>query len=508
MTDLSQPALEQVMNDNIKLHPPKFKNTYRHWMENVKDWCVSRQLWWGQRIPAFFYDGNKFVVAKNKELALELAQKENPNITISDLHQDEDVLDTWFSSALWPFSTLGWPEETSELKKFYPTSLLVTGFDIIFFWVARMIMMGLHVQNEVPFKDILIHGLVRDSKGRKMSKSLGNTIDPLELSENHGADALRFSLIEKASPGQDVPFDEEWTVAAKKFGNKVWNAAKFVHLYTDNSNNLKIDEIKCPENVWIITRFNKVLKEFDSLFKDYKVSDAYKVFYNFLWSDLFDWYFELSKNLIADDSNKLETSHVLRSVFLDSLKILNPAMPHITEEIWSSFDDTLLIDNVWPTAYKVDTKEVQEVETMKNIISQIRNFKVTYGLKNSQRIELHTSSNIEDWFKKQLELLTKCSIQAESDVFSKEQNLVIFQHQNFKFGLIPGDYIDIDVEKKKLTKKLSELNKTLEVSKSRLDNKKFVENAKSELIDQEKNNLAVVTQEIETISQTLNSLNG
>ena len=206
------------------------------------------------------------------------------------LVQDEDVLDTWFSSALWPFSTLGWPEETSELKKFYPTSLLVTGFDIIFFWVARMIMMGLHVQNEVPFKDILIHGLVRDSKGRKMSKSLGNTIDPLELSENHGADALRFSLIEKASPGQDVPFDEEWTVAAKKFGNKVWNAAKFVHLYTDNSNNLKIDEIKCPENVWIITRFNKVLKEFDSLFKDYKVSDAYKVFYNFLWSDLFDWF--------------------------------------------------------------------------------------------------------------------------------------------------------------------------------------------------------------------------
>ena len=502
--DIANDAIQAVETDAIKFIPKNWEKTYFEWMYNIQDWCISRQIWWGHRIPAWYdQEGNVYVGLSEKDVRV----KNNLSEEIV-LVQDEDVLDTWFSSALWPFSTLGWPEETSELKKFYPTSLLVTGFDIIFFWVARMIMMGLHVQNEVPFKDILIHGLVRDSKGRKMSKSLGNTIDPLELSENHGADALRFSLIEKASPGQDVPFDEEWTVAAKKFGNKVWNAAKFVHLYTDNSNNLKIDEIKCPENVWIITRFNKVLKEFDSLFKDYKVSEAYKVFYNFLWSDLFDWYFELSKNLTADDSNKLETSHVLKSVFLDSLKILNPAMPHITEEIWSSFDDTLLIDNVWPTLYEVDSKEVQDVETMKNIISQIRNFKVTYGLKNSQRIELHTSSNIEDWFIKQLEVLTKCSIQAESDVFSKEQNLVIFQHQNFKFGLIPGDYIDIDVEKKKLTKKLSELNKTLEVSKSRLDNKKFVENAKSELIDQEKNNLAVVTQEIETINQTLNSLNG
>ena len=502
--DIANDAIQAVETDAIKFIPKNWEKTYFEWMYNIQDWCISRQIWWGHRIPAWYdQEGNVYVGLSEKDVRVK-----NNLLEEIELVQDEDVLDTWFSSALWPFSTLGWPKETSELKKFYPTSLLVTGFDIIFFWVARMIMMGLHVQNEVPFKDILIHGLVRDSKGRKMSKSLGNTIDPLELSENHGADALRFSLIEKASPGQDVPFDEEWTVAAKKFGNKVWNAAKFVHLYTDNSNNLKTDEIKCPENVWIITRFNKVLKEFDSLFKDYKVSDAYKVFYNFLWSDLFDWYFELSKNLIADDSNKLETSYVLRSVFLDSLKILNPAMPHITEEIWSSFDNTLLIDNVWPTTYEIDSKEVQEVETMKNIISQIRNFKVTYGLKNSQRIELHTSSNIEDWFIKQLEVLTKCSIQAESDVFSKEQNLVIFQHQNFKFGLIPGDYIDIDVEKKKLTKKLSELNKTLEVSKSRLDNKKFVENAKSELIDQEKNNLAVVTQEIETINQTLNSLNG
>ena len=240
--DIANDAIQAVETDAIKFIPKNWDKTYFEWMYNIQDWCISRQIWWGHRIPAWYdQEGNVYVGLSEKDVRV----KNNLSEEIV-LVQDEDVLDTWFSSALWPFSTLGWPEETSELKKFYPTSLLVTGFDIIFFWVARMIMMGLHVQNEVPFKDILIHGLVRDSKGRKMSKSLGNTIDPLELSENHGADALRFSLIEKASPGQDVPFDEEWTVAAKKFGNKVWNAAKFVHLYTDKSNNLKTDEIKCP----------------------------------------------------------------------------------------------------------------------------------------------------------------------------------------------------------------------------------------------------------------------
>ena len=342
--DIANEAIQAVETDEIKFVPKNWEKTYFEWMYNIQDWCISRQIWWGHRIPAWYDQDGKVYVGHSETDVRE--KNDLPAKTI--LSQDEDVLDTWFSSALWPFSTLGWPEESNELKKYYPTSLLVTGFDIIFFWVARMIMMGLHVQKEIPFKDILIHGLVRDSKGRKMSKSLGNTIDPLELSKSHGADALRFSLIEKASPGQDVPFDEEWTVAAKKFGNKIWNAAKFVHLYTDESNNALVEEIKSPENIWILTRFNAVLNEFDILFKDYKVSDAYKVFYNFLWSDLFDWYFELSKNLISKNSNKDETIYVLRSVFLKSLKILNPAMPHITEEIWSTFDESLLIDSDWP----------------------------------------------------------------------------------------------------------------------------------------------------------------
>ncbi len=502
--NIAKKAIDAVETDAIKFIPKNWEKTYFEWMYNIQDWCISRQIWWGHRIPAWYdKDGNVFVGPSEDEV------REKNNLSSDEiLTQDEDVLDTWFSSALWPFSTLGWPEDTEKLNKYYPTSLLVTGFDIIFFWVARMIMMGMHFQDKVPFKDVLIHGLVRDSKGRKMSKSLGNTIDPLELSENHGADALRFSLIEKASPGQDVPFDEEWTVAAKKFGNKVWNAAKFVHLYTDKSENLTFENIESPENIWILQRFNSTLEEFDLLLKEYKVSEAYKVFYNFLWSELFDWYFELSKNLILGDLYKSETAHVLRSVFLNSLKILNPAMPHITEEIWSSFEKNLLIDNSWPSAYPINSSKTSEVEDIKNIITQVRNFKVTYGLKNSQNIELFSENPIKEWAEMQLQVLTKSTINVDSEIFSKQDNIVIFQNQEFKFGLIPGDYIDIEVEKKKLIKKLDELNKTLEISQMRLDNKKFIENADPELVEQEKKNLNNVTLEITTINETLQTFNG
>ncbi len=385
--ELADRGIAEVENENMKFIPKNWEKTYFEWMYNIQDWCISRQIWWGHQIPAWYdEDGNIYVATTESEV--------REKYKLSDdlkLSQDKDVLDTWFSSALWPFSTLGWPEESTDLKKYYPTSLLVTGFDIIFFWVARMIMMGLNFNDDVPFKDILIHGLVRDSKGRKMSKSLKNTIDPLELSEKHGADALRFSLIEKAAPGQDVPFDEEWTIAAKKFGNKLWNAAKFVHLYSPEEKRTdEIKEITCPENVWIASRFDEVLAEFNELFEKYKISDAYKLIYNFVWSDLFDWYFEFSKNLIDDEKTKDETMFVLRTIFLKSIKILNPAMPHITEEIWSTFEDDLLINNTWP---EVDDKElnpeVNDVENLKEVISQIRNFKATYQLKNKEILKLN-----------------------------------------------------------------------------------------------------------------------
>ena len=497
--ELADRGIAEVENENMKFIPKNWEKTYFEWMYNIQDWCISRQIWWGHQIPAWYdEDGNIYVATTESEV--------REKYKLSDdlkLSQDKDVLDTWFSSALWPFSTLGWPEESTDLKKYYPTSLLVTGFDIIFFWVARMIMMGLNFNDDVPFKDILIHGLVRDSKGRKMSKSLKNTIDPLELSEKHGADALRFSLIEKAAPGQDVPFDEEWTIAAKKFGNKLWNAAKFVHLYSPEEKRTdEIREITCPENVWITSRFDEVLAEFNELFEKYKISDAYKLIYNFVWSDLFDWYFEFSKNLIDDEKTKDETMFVLRTTFLKSIKILNPAMPHITEEIWSTFEDDLLINNTWPEVEgKELNPEANDVENLKEVISQIRNFKATYQLKNKEILKLNSSKDVGPWFTKQLENIGNVELNLNSPE-DKDKKQVVFQSGNYEFYLLAEDYIDIDVEIKKLDKKIEDLSKTLAVSRSRLENDKFIKNAKEELIEKEKQNVIEVENEIELLKQT------
>ena len=499
--EVAKKAIQVVEDDEIRFIPKNWEKTYFEWMYNIQDWCISRQQWWGHRIPAWYDDeANHYVGTSEVNVREKYGLKDDIQLT-----QDEDVLDTWFSSALWPFSTLGWPDDTEDLKSYYPTTLLVTGFDIIFFWVARMIMMGLYTMENIPFKDILIHGLVRDSQGRKMSKSLGNTMDPLELSEKHGADALRFSLIEKANPGQDVPFDEEWTVSAKKFGNKIWNAAKFVHLYTDESTPSEISTVSLIENKWIISRFNETLEEFNELFEKYKISDAYKLLYNFLWSELFDWYFEFSKNLFNDKDKKIETQTVLKSIFLESLKLLNPAMPHITEEIWSSFNENYIIDNSWPTKYQQESVDIFEIENLREIITKIRNFKSTYNLKNSLSIDLHPASSYPDWFINQLENTANVIISTvENNV--KEGVVLSFQSNEFEFSILANKYIDVENEIKRLNKKREELSKSLEISNQRLNNDKFVENAKQELIDQEKQNVQNLNSQIESINSTLKSL--
>ena len=499
--EVAKKAIQVVEDDEIRFIPKNWEKTYFEWMYNIQDWCISRQQWWGHRIPAWYDDEkNHYVGTSEVNVREKYGLKDDVQLT-----QDEDVLDTWFSSALWPFSTLGWPDDTEDLKSYYPTTLLVTGFDIIFFWVARMIMMGLYTMENIPFKDILIHGLVRDSQGRKMSKSLGNTMDPLELSEKHGADALRFSLIEKANPGQDVPFDEEWTVSAKKFGNKIWNAAKFVHLYTDESTPSEISTVSLIENKWIISRFNETLEEFNELFEKYKISDAYKLLYNFLWSELFDWYFEFSKNLFNDKDKKIETQTVLKSIFLESLKLLNPAMPHITEEIWSSFNENYIIDNSWPTKYQQESVDIFEIENLREIITKIRNFKSTYNLKNSLSIDLYPASSYPDWFINQLEKTANVIISTvENNV---EEGVVLsFQSNEFEFSILANKYIDVENEIKRLNKKREELSKSLEISNQRLNNDKFVENAKQELIDQEKQNVQNLNSQIESINSTLKSL--
>ena len=499
--EVAKKAIQVVEDDEIRFIPKNWEKTYFEWMYNIQDWCISRQQWWGHRIPAWYDDEkNHYVGTSEVNVREKYGLKDDVQLT-----QDEDVLDTWFSSALWPFSTLGWPDDTEDLKSYYPTTLLVTGFDIIFFWVARMIMMGLYTMENIPFKDILIHGLVRDSQGRKMSKSLGNTMDPLELSEKHGADALRFSLIEKANPGQDVPFDEEWTVSAKKFGNKIWNAAKFVHLYTDESTPSEISTVSLIENKWIISRFNETLEEFNELFEKYKISDAYKLLYNFLWSELFDWYFEFSKNLFNDKDKKIETQTVLKSIFLESLKLLNPAMPHITEEIWSSFNENYIIDNSWPTKYQQESVDIFEIENLREIITKIRNFKSTYNLKNSLSIDLYPASSYPDWFINQLEKTANVIISTVENN-AKEGVVLSFQSNEFEFSILANKYIDVENEIKRLNKKREELSKSLEISNQRLNNDKFVENAKQELIDQEKQNVQNLNSQIESINSTLKSL--
>ena len=499
---LAKDAIRVVEEDEVKFIPKNWEKTYFEWMYNIQDWCVSRQQWWGHRIPAW-YDSEKNVYVGLSEDDVRNKYKLSNNI---QLIQDEDVLDTWFSSALWPFSTLGWPEETEDLSTYYPTTLLVTGFDIIFFWVARMIMMGLYSMNDIPFGDILIHGLVRDSKGRKMSKSLGNTLDPLELSEKHGADALRFSLIEKANPGQDVPFDEEWTQAAKKFGNKIWNAAKFIHIYTEGLEDRNLTKVELNENRWILNEFNTCLEEFNKLFNEYKISDAYKLLYNFLWSDLFDWYFEFSKNLIDNENYKDETQKVLLNVFLSSIKILNPAMPHLTEEIWSTFNEELIIDSSWPSSFEIKFSDDGEFDDLKSIINQIRNFKSNYNLKNNLVLDVVKKSNYPEWYNNQLESIAKINV-LEVDAERKSKDKILtFQSGKVVFEISANKYIDIQSEMKRLSQKIEKLKKSLDVSQNRLENDKFIKNAKEGLIEEEKANIEKLSSEIETIQKTLSSL--
>ena len=499
---LAKDAIRVVEEDEVKFIPKNWEKTYFEWMYNIQDWCVSRQQWWGHRIPAW-YDSEKNLYVGLSEEDVRNKYKLDNNI---QLIQDEDVLDTWFSSALWPFSTLGWPEETKDLSTYYPTTLLVTGFDIIFFWVARMIMMGLYSMNDIPFGDILIHGLVRDSKGRKMSKSLGNTLDPLELSEKHGADALRFSLIEKANPGQDVPFDEEWTQAAKKFGNKIWNAAKFIHIYTEGLEDRNLTKVELNENRWILNEFNTCLEEFNKLFNEYKISDAYKLLYNFLWSDLFDWYFEFSKNLIDNENYKDETQKVLLNVFLSSIKILNPAMPHLTEEIWSTFNEELIIDSSWPSSFEIKFSDNGEFDDLKSIINQIRNFKSNYNLKNNLVLDVVKQSNYPEWYNNQLESIAKINV-LEVDAERKSKDKILtFQSGKVVFEISANKYIDIQSEMKRLSQKIEKLKKSLDVSQNRLENDKFIKNAKEGLIEEEKANIEKLSSEIETIQKTLSSL--
>jgi valyl-tRNA synthetase len=341
MDELSKPALRAVMDELIEFYPPKFKNTYRHWMENIKDWCISRQLWWGHRIPAFYCaECDAIIVSETVPTVCKCG--------CSELTQDDDTLDTWFSSALWPFSTLGWPEKTPELEYFYPTNVIVPAYDIIFFWVARMVFSGLKFMDDVPFRDVFIHGLIRDSKGKKMSKSAGNGVDPLEIIEQYGADALRLVMVHGVSQESDIRWSENKILAARNFANKLWNAARFVLMNLDENAECMIDFAGLKiEDKWILSKYNRLVKEVTLNLEAYNLGVAVGKIHDFIWNVYCDWYIELTK------SRRQEAFPVLTFVMDGFLKLLHPFMPFITEEIWqalpggSTAEDSIMIAP-WP----------------------------------------------------------------------------------------------------------------------------------------------------------------
>jgi valyl-tRNA synthetase len=496
MKPLAEPAIAAVKEGKTRFVPDRFSKIYYNWMENIRDWCISRQLWWGHRIPAWYCDdcGEMSVSRTDLTACPKCGGK---------VRQDEDVLDTWFSSALWPFSTLGWPEQTEDLKYFYPTSMLVTGYDIIFFWVARMIFSGIEHMGETPFETVLIHGLVRDELGRKMSKSLGNGVDPLEVVEEYGADALRFSLVMGVSPGNDTRYSKDKVEAARNFANKVWNASRFVLLNV--SERKTFDPVKLETaDKWILTRLQEAVKDVSDHMEDGDFGLAATKIYDFAWSEFCDWYIELSKSrLLGEDGESKETvKGVLLFVLENLLKLLHPFMPFLTEQVYKYLPDSegFLMLQKWPEYNKgfVFTEDEQRMQGVMEIIRSIRNLRSEMNVAPSKRTRLmllpaegwaETLQNGEGYFRRlagveQLEILTD-----RNAVTEKTVSAVVTAGELF----IPlGDLVDFEKEVARLTKELENLKKETARSEGMLKNPGFLSKAPAQLVQAEKDKLEAV----------------
>lgn len=490
MKPLAEPAIEAVKSGATQFVPERFSKTYMNWMENVLDWCISRQLWWGHRIPAFYCDDcGKTTVSKE-------------DITVcphcgGKVHQDEDVLDTWFSSALWPFSTLGWPEKTEELEYFYPTSTLVTGYDIIFFWVARMIFSGLEHIGETPFEKVFIHGLVRDSQGRKMSKSLGNGIDPLEIIDQYGADALRFTLATGNAPGNDMRFYMERVEAGRNFANKIWNASRFTLM------NLDIEENKLPEasdlqteDKWILNGYNTIVKEVTENLEKYELGIALSKIYDFLWDNFCDWYIELVKPRLFDKENKTAKTaqYVLTYVLSNTMKLLHPFMPFITEEIWQHLphEGASIMISEWPK-YDESLNFADDSHAMQLImdaITAIRNRRAEMNVPPSKKAQVLIVTGKEDVFKKGSLFFLKLASASEVSVMSKKDgidanavNIVVPEAEIF---LPLDELVDREKEIERLNAEKKRLEGEIKRVEGKLNNPGFVNKAPEKVVNEEK----------------------
>ncbi len=508
MEPLAKPAIDAVKNGETRFEPQRFEKVYFHWLENIRDWCISRQLWWGHRIPAYYCaDCGEIVVAK--EAPTHCTKCNSTNLT-----QDEDTLDTWFSSALWPFSTLGWPNETEDLKYFYPTNTLVTGYDIIPFWVMRMMFSGLEQTGRVPFDTVLIHGLVRDEQGRKMSKSLGNGIDPLEVIDEFGADALRYMLASGNSAGNDLRYSEEKVKAARNFANKLWNATRFIMMnLSDEITSVELPAELQIEDKWVITKLNRLVSEVTEHINHYDLGLAASKITDFIWDYLCDWYIELTKTRIsAGGQTALDAQKVLVFVMVNALKLLHPFMPFITEEIWQAIpnDCESVMISKWPE-YKEELNFVQdekEFEKIMNAIKGIRNARAEKNIPPSRKASLFIETSSKEIFEKCAPFFEKLASASEvkvSDKFDVENSMQVVT-DSARILIPMGDLIDKDKELERLNKEKEFCEKEIKIFTSKLSNENFVSRAPEKVVNAEREKLAKVQEKLEKVLESIKEL--
>jgi valyl-tRNA synthetase len=515
MEPLAKPSLEAYYNGELRFIPERFGKVYTHWLENIKDWCISRQLWWGHRLPVYYCDDCGEIIVSREKIT-KCSKCESTNI-----RQETDTLDTWFSSALWPFSTLGWPEDTEDMDYFFPTDVLVTGYDIIFFWVIRMVFSSLEQTGELPFKDVFLTGLVRDSLGRKMSKSLGNGIDPLELIEEYGADALRFTLVTGNTPGNDMRFYTERVEASRNFANKLWNATRFVMMNLDDeTEDYTIDTKELePEDKWIITRLNKVIGDVKSNLDKYELGLAAQRVYDFIWEDYCDWYIEMTKTRLygEDKTSRATAQQVLVSVLRDTLKLLHPFMPFITEEIWQHLpgkSDALIME-AWPKPDSASLFEESEknIEFIKSAIKGIRNARAEMNIVPSRKAGLifvtedeSLKEIISQSEKKFRTLASADSITFTSDKSGFGEGFVSVVLDGCEVFLPLADLIDFDKELERLEKEKAKLEDEIKRVDAKLSNQGFVAKAPDKVVDEEKEKQIKYKQMLENVLERINSL--
>lgn len=508
MEPLAKPAVEVVRNGEVKFVPERFDKTYFHWMENIKDWCISRQLWWGHRIPAYYCDDCGEVMVSAQEV--HTCSKCGGN----HVHQDPDTLDTWFSSALWPFSTLGYPDDTKELEYFYPTDTLVTGYDIIFFWVARMIFSGVEHMGQVPFHTVLIHGLVRDAQGRKMSKSLGNGIDPLLVIDQYGADALRFTLATGNAPGNDMRFSDEKVKASRNFANKLWNAARFVLMYLGNDYSYPgLPKDLAIEDKWILSKVNTLAKEVTDNLERFELGIAVAKLYDFIWDVFCDWYIEIAKIRLQSGEGADTAKAVLVYVLTDILKLLHPFMPFITEEIYQAIphDTESIMISKWPEYDPTLTfaDEEAQMEKIMDAIRAIRNRRAEMNIPPSKKSKVYVETAFSDVFAVGSEFIKRLAYASDveiADAFGDLGNTVTIVTNDAKIYIPLGDLVDFEAEAKRLQKELAAAEDKLAFINKKLDNPGFVNKAPEKVVQQNRDEAAKLTEKIANLRSSLENL--